>query len=67
MKVDTLSQLVRAVSHSKTRGYDVTFNIQPDRKGYGGFLVIRVSDNDPDTRLNGEWWFDSENGVMQVL
>jgi len=71
-EVNTLAELVRAVSDLKTGGYEVKFDIKPNmersRAGDGFFLVIDVETTEPDvTGINGEWWFWDDHSVMQVL
>lgn len=77
-EISTVAELVRAVSNSRTGGYEVDFDILPNRAKAvasgtreGGdrtfFLLIDVRDSDPDSEINGEWWFWADDTVMQVL
>lgn len=72
-EINTLPQLVRAVSQQRTAGYDVDFEIMPNqersRAGDGFFLVIKVTDNFPDLdgSLGGEYWFWDDDTIMQVM
>jgi hypothetical protein len=70
-EINTLSELVREVSNSRTGGYEVDFEIQPNsersRAGEEFFLVIKVETTEPGSPLAGEWWFFADNTVMQVL
>lgn len=79
--INTLSDLVRTVSDMRTGGYDVEFDIKPNqekaRSGDGFFLIVEVSYSEPGVMVvspprvypsvDGEWWFDADNNVMQVL
>ena len=70
--INNLSDLVRAARDIKTGGYEVTFEIKPNldraRSGDGFFLIIETSSDEPNvTGFNGEWWFDDDDLVMQVL
>lgn len=69
--IEYLGELVREVRNDRTGGYDVEFEILPQqeehRSGDGFFLVIRVSSTEPGSIVNGEWWFDDDDFVMQVL
>lgn len=72
-EINTLADLVRAVSNSKTGGYEVDFDIKPNleraRSGDGFFLVIEVNSTEPFPPfegINGEYWFWDDNTVMQV-
>lgn len=71
-EINTLADLVRAVSDTKTGGYEVDFDIKPNlnkaRAGDGFFLVIEVEFYETDRVFcSGEYWFWSDNTVMQVL
>lgn len=73
--INTLSDLVRSTSDARTMGYEVDFEIKPNlekaRSGDGFFLLIEVRTlgwvEGVSNVLNGEWWFDADNQVMQVL
>ena len=72
-EIETLWELVREVQDQKTGGYEVDFDIKPNlekaRAGDGFFTIIDVQSTEPDPRaeLNGEWWFDADGKLMQVL
>ena len=69
-EINTVADLVRAVMDQKTGGYDVDFNILPNRYRAGPdafWLVIEVDSNHPDTNIGGQYWFWADNTVMQVL
>jgi hypothetical protein len=72
-EVDTLLELVQAVQDAVTGGYElIEFKIEPRRErfrqGNGFFTVVTVNDEYSGyTGLNGEWWFDADGRVMQVL
>lgn len=72
-EIETLLELVQAVRDSRTGGYEVDFdiktNMERSRTGEGFFLVVDVksSEPNPETPLNGEWWFCDDGQVMQVL
>lgn len=71
----TLQDLVEAVCDAKTGGYEVDFDIRPNqdkaRAGDGFFLLVDVRMlgwvEGLTNILNGEWWFDADGQVMQVL
>jgi hypothetical protein len=70
-EINNLSDLVRAVSASRTGGYEVDFDIKPNldkaRAGDGFFLVIVVEFHEPDrSRDSGEYWFWDDDTIMQV-
>lgn len=69
--IEHLGELVREVRNDRTGGYEVEFEILPQQEEHrsddGFFLVIRVASTDPGSVANGEWWFDDEDYVMQVL
>lgn len=70
--IDTLLQLVEEVRDLRTGGYDVEFDVLPNREahrvGDGFFTVIKVSTNYPvGSTIEGNWWFDAEGLVVQVL
>lgn len=71
MEIANVIQLCDAVRNSHTGGYNVDFEIQPNREqfraGDGFWLVIEVRDSEPDSEINGQWWFDATGEVMQVL
>jgi hypothetical protein len=67
MDINTLAELVTAVSDTKTAGYVGDFFIEPRRERYGSFTVVDVFTNEPNSSLNGQWWFDGDFNVMQVL
>jgi hypothetical protein len=78
-EINTLADLVRAVSDIKTAGYEVDFEIQPRSERYRVrkdvdefWLVVKVESTDPGgwsnrANVNGEWWFWADNTVLQVL
>ena len=70
--IDTLTELASCVQDVKTAGYDVEFDIHPredkGRAGDGFFLIVAVTTNYPEgSGIEGEWWFDADYIVMQVL
>lgn len=70
--IQVVEDLVRAASDLRTMGYDVDFDIQPNleraRVLDGFFLVILTNTNHPDiVGFVGEWWFDADGYVTQVL
>lgn len=70
-EINDLGDLMRAIQDSLTGGYIVDTEIKPNmeksRYGDGFFLVIDVSASEPDSYLSGEYWFDADDNVMQVL
>jgi hypothetical protein len=70
-EINNVGDLVRAASDMRTGGYEVELDIKPNlekaRAGDGFFLVIEVRDSEPGTEMDGEYWFWSDNTVMQVL
>lgn len=71
--INNLLELVNAVRDGLTGGYEVDFTIHPQREahrdGDGFFTVIDVQSTEPDPvySVNGQWWFDADGHVMQVL
>ncbi len=72
-QIETVADLVRWVSDAKTGGYIADFEIQPNqeraRVDGGFFLIIDVRHTEPGDEYNidGEWWFDADSKVVQVL
>lgn len=68
--IDTIQELMEAVQDTRTGGYyadiDVKPNMERSRAGDGFFLVIEVRGNE-HSFPNGEYWFDADGRVMQVL
>jgi hypothetical protein len=76
-EINTLGQLMRAIALAHLGGYE-TFevDIQQEHSG-GGFLIVTVSDQNQHDRqvvtdyveqeMFGEFWFDADDKVMQVL
>lgn len=70
-EIDTLGQLLRAVALGTFGGYDVQVTINQEHSG-GGFLIVGVSlpleaEAYIGQPVSGEWWFDADDRVMQVL
>ena len=75
-EVNTLGQFMRAVQGVRTAGYETSLLVKPRKAAHrvlgedgteAYFLVIAFLTNEPNSRLNGDWWFDSDDRVMQVL
>ena len=71
-EINTVWDLVQEVQNSKTGGYEVDFDIKPNMEksrvpGGGFWTVITVESTEPGSQINGEWWFDADGKVMQVL
>ena len=71
-EINTLDELVREVCEERTGGYDVEFDILPRRESFradwaGFWLVVEVTSSRPTSLVNGQWWFDEDNDVTQVL
>lgn len=69
--IDTVVDLMQQVRDDLTGGYDAEVSVLPQREahraGDGFFLVMDVRSNDPGSRVTGEWWFDDDGRVVQVL
>lgn len=71
-EINTLDELIRAISDVKTAGYFVDIDIRPREEKYRAgtdafWLVVVVSTNYPNSTLEGDWWFDADSRVVQVL
>lgn len=80
-QITTLNELVFQVSQVRTAGYDVEFDILPNREAtrIGStdlfFLVINVISNQPvnpalpEPSIDGQWWFNPHDNFVldQVL
>lgn len=72
--IETLADLVRAFSYTLTGGYDASeFTILPNQHSARAsetefFLIVVVKFTEPELVFqSGEYWFWSDNTVMQVL
>jgi hypothetical protein len=78
-QISTINELVIEIANQRTGGYEVEFEIKPNMEkarhstplnnpqGPWFFTIIEVSDSEPGTGLNGEWWFWADGTVYQVL
>lgn len=74
-EIDTIHDLVWAVSQVKTMGYEIDFDILPNteqaRTDGGFFLLVEVRMlswvEGISNLVNGQWWFDDDGEVIQVL
>lgn len=74
-EINTLSELIRAVSQARFGGYYVDMDIKQEHSE-GGWLIIHVYTGQSDmpvirdyvgADLFGEFWFDDNDAIMQVL
>lgn len=78
-EIDTLGQLMRAVSQATFGGYKDALEVSVKQEhSNGGFLIITVTaTTEADAEvieqyvgyrfLGGEYWFDEDDRVMQVM
>ena len=70
-EIETALELLEAIRDVKTGGYEVDINVKPIMKRFRAgdgtfFLVVDVRSTWPGF-LDGEYWFESDGTVMQVL
>lgn len=68
-EINDTNDLMRAIMSSFVGGYELTeVEYTQKRCGQGHlWLVVTVTDQEPNTNLSGEYWFWNDGKVMQVL
>lgn len=61
--METLLDLVTAWQDQVTRGYDVDVRVKG--RAEHGFMVIDITDTDPQTELAGQWWLDANGRIIE--